>query len=261
MEIRMKAKGVSNGIPRREFLRVSSAAALGIAVAAMSERSLFATESSGIVPLMGVGYAPSLPATGFSVPLIDASSILSPDPHFIGSGARISVVGAKRSANHANALGGIGVDALFAVSYRQPEDPAHFRFFSISGRQDVDSMSGHISFTMPAPSTTGVPLLVRRERPATNQASSTSVPAIENEASPVTLSLGNAAGPKLTRGVYAFAFREEQSDSMANWSRMSIAPEEGGYIISGATFSYLLLNVDYAELADAPRNRRRASRR
>jgi hypothetical protein len=260
MEIRMKAKGVSNGIARREFLRVSSVAALGIAVAATSKRSLFAAESSGIVPLMGVGYAPSLPAAGFSVPFIDAFSILSPDPHFISSGARISVVGAKRSANHANALGGIGVDALFAVSHRQPEDPAPFRFFSISGRQDIDSMSGHISFTMRAPSTTGVPLLIRRERPATNQTASTSVPAIENEVSPVTLSLGNVAGPKLTRGVYACAFREEQSDSMANWNRMSIAPEEGGYIISGATFSYLLLNVDYAELADAPPDRRRASR-
>src|SRR5258706_9023479 len=117
MERRMKAKGVSVGIPRREFLRISSAAALGVAVAAMSERSLFAAESSGIIPLMGVGYAPSLPAAGFSISLIDASSILSPDPHFISSGARIGVVGAKRASSHANAPGGIGVDALFLGSH------------------------------------------------------------------------------------------------------------------------------------------------
>ena len=253
----MKAKGVSNGIPRREFLRLSSAAALGVAVVAVSEGKLFAATSSGIVPLMDVGYAPSLPLPGYSVPLASASSILSPDPHFIGSGARISVVGARRAASHANAPGGVAVDALFPVSYRNPENPVHFRFFSVNGGTNVDSISGPLGFTIQAPATNGVSFLVRRQRP-TNQPVSETAPPIETEASPLTLSLGNVAGPKLTRGVYAFAFREENDDSMANWGRMAIAPVDGGgYIISGATFTYLLLNVDYA---DAGQDRRRASR-
>lgn len=253
----MKAKGVSNGIPRREFLRISSAAALGVAVVAISERNLFAASTSGIVPLMDVGYAPSLPLPGYSVPLASASSILSPDPHFIGSGARVSVVGARRAANHANAPGGIAVDALFPVSHRNPEDPAHYRFFSVNGRPDADSISGPLSFTIQAPATNGVSFLVRRQRP-TSQPSSEAPPPIETESSPLTLSLGNVAGPKLTRGVYALAFREEDGDGMANWGRMAIAPVDGGgYIVSGATFTYLLLNVDYA---DAGQDRRRASR-
>jgi len=255
MEIRMKAKGVSNGIPRREFLRLSSAAALGVAVVAAGEGKLFAASNSGIVPLMDVGYAPSLPLPGYSVPLAGAASILSPDPHFISSGARISVVGARRAASHANAPGGVAVDALFPVYHRNSQDPMHFRFFSASGRPDADSISGSLGFTIQAPATNGVSFLVRRQRP-TNQPSSEAVPPMETEVSPLTLSLGNVAGPKLTRGVYAFAFREENGDSMANWGRMAVAPVDGGgYVISGATFTYLLLNVDYADS-----DRRRVSR-
>jgi hypothetical protein len=53
------------------------------------------------------------------------------------------------------------------------------------------------------------------------------------------------------------AFREEEGDSMTDWRRMSVAPSETSYIISGATFSYLILNVDYA---DAPQERRHAAR-
>lgn len=252
----MKATSVSKGMPRREFLRISSAAALGVAVVAMSERSLFAAESSGIVPLMDIGYAPFLPLPGYSVPLAAASSILSPDPHFIGSGARVSVVGAGRAANHKNAPGGIAVDALFPVSHR-PDNPSRYRFFSVAGRPDIDAVSGQLSFTIQAPATSGISLLVRRMRP-TNQTSSATPPPIETEASPLTLSLGNVAGPKLARGVYALAFREEAGDSMTNWGRMALAPaESGGFIISGASFTYLLLNVDYA---DAGSDRRPPSR-
>jgi len=255
----MKAKTVSAGIPRREFLRISSAAAMGLAVVAAGEGNLFAATSSGLVPLMGVGYAPSLPATGFSIPLADAASILSPDPRFISTGARVAVVGARRGANHANAPGGIGVDALFATNHRQSNDPARFRFFSLSGRPDSDSISGHVGFNMPVPSTSGVTLMVKRQRPSVSQPSPTP-PALESEVSPLTLSLGNVAGPKLTRGVYILAFREEDGDSMSNWSRLTLAQSESGYYISGATFSYLILNVDYAPAAQAIPDRGRPAR-
>ncbi|HEX7678930.1 MAG TPA: hypothetical protein VF713_12450 [Thermoanaerobaculia bacterium] len=252
----MSKQVVSNGIPRREFLRISSAAAMGLAVAAISEPRLFAAGSSGITPLMDVGYAPLLPAAGYSVPLASASSILSPDPRFIRSGARIAVVGAKRAARHANAPGGIAVDALFSVSHRRPDDPLRFNFFSVSGRPDHDAMSGPLAFTVQVPSTSGVSFTVRSQRPT--QAETTALPPLEADASQLTLSLGNVAGPKLARGVYVLAFREEEGDSMADWRRMAITPVESGYAISGATFSYLILNVDYADTAEVP-DRRRAS--
>ncbi|HEV7424958.1 MAG TPA: hypothetical protein VGQ46_01225 [Thermoanaerobaculia bacterium] len=247
----MKAKAVSAGIPRREFLRISSVAAVGVAIVTMSDGSLFAATSSGIVPLMDVGYAPSLPAAGFSVALSSADSILSPDPRFISTGARVGMIAAKRADRHRNAPGGIGVDALFAANHRQPENPLHFNFFSITGRTDNDTVSGPVSFNMPVPSTSGVTLMIKRQRPAASQEPSPTPPPIESEISPLTLSLGNVAGPKLARGVYVLAFREEESDSMSNWSRLSLAHSDNGYYISGATFSYVLLNVDYAPEAEA----------
>jgi hypothetical protein len=255
----MKAKSVSAGVPRREFLRISSVAAVGVAIVTMSDGNLFAATSSGIVPLMDVGFAPSLPAAGFSIPLNSATSILSPDPRFISTGARIAVVAARRADRHRNEPGGIGVDALFATNHRQPENPAHFRFFSLSGRTDADTISGPIGFNMPVPSTSGVTLMVKRQRP-TPQAPSTTPPAMESEVSPLTLSLGNVAGPKLTRGVYVLAFREEDNDSMSNWSRLSIANGDGGYYIAGATFSYMILNVDYAPAEEAAPPRRHSAR-
>jgi hypothetical protein len=259
MESRMKAKAVSAGIPRREFIRISSVAAVGVAIVTMSDGNLFAATSSGIVPLMDVGYAPSLPAAGFSIQLNSADSILSPDPRFISTGACVSVVGAKRADRHRNEPGGIGVDALFATNHRQPDNPSHFRFFSVNGRNDADTISGPVSFNMPVPSTSGVTLMVTRQR-ATPQEPSATPPPIESEVSALTLSLGNVAGPKLARGVYVLAFREENSDSMSNWSRLSIANGDNGYYIAGATFSYLLLNVDYAPAEQAIPDRRRSAR-
>lgn len=251
-EFAMTANNESKGMPRREFLRISSAAAMGLAVVAIGEKKLFAGSSSGIVPLMDVGYAPSLPAAGFSVPLASASSILSPDPRFISSGARVAVIAAKRAASHANAPGGIAVDALFPVAHRRPDDPMRFGFFSMSGRPDHDAVSGPLSYSVQVPSTSGIALVVRRQRP-TSDTEASAQPALEPEVSRLTLSLGNVEGPKLTRGVYVIAFREEEGDSMADWRRMSIAPtENNGYIVSGATFSYLILNIDYGD-APAPR--------
>jgi len=261
MESRMKAKAASSGIPRREFIRISSVAAVGVAIVTMSDGNLFAATSSGIVPLMDVGFAPSLPAAGFSTQLSSADSVLSPDPRFISTGARISVVGAKRADRHRNAAGGIGVDALFATNHRQPDNPSHFRFFSVNGQPDADTITGPISFNMPVPSTSGVTLMVTRQRPTTQEPSATPPP-LESEVSALTLSLGNVAGPKLTRGVYVLAFREENGDSMSNWSRLSLANGDGGYYIAGATFSYVLLNVDYApeEKAVPAPDRRRSAR-
>lgn len=257
----MKAKATPAGMPRREFLRISSAAAMGLAVVAVGEGKLFAATSSGVVPLMGVGYAPSLPATGFSIPLAGADSILSPDPRFISTGARIAVVGARRAAGHKNAPGGIAVDALFSVSHRQDTDPLRYRFFSIAGRPDEDAISAPLSYTVQVPATGGVALLVRRSRPSAEVSASAVPPALEAEVTPLTLSLGNVAGPKLVRGVYVLAFREDEGDGMSsNWNRLTLTTSETDYYVAGATFSYVILNVDYADAA-APTspNRRHAA--
>ena len=164
----------------------------------------------------------------------------------------------NRAAGHKNAPGGIAVDALFPVSHRQDSNPLRYRFFSIAGRPDDDSISAPLSYTVQVPSTSGVSLVVRHRRPAADTAESTAPSPLESEITPLTLSLGNVAGPKLTRGVYVLAFREEDGESMSsNWNRFSLAPSETDYYVAGATFSYAILNVDYGD-APAPSRRRSA---
>jgi hypothetical protein len=227
-------------VHRRQFLKLASVAAVGVA---FSERNLFAASSSGIVPLLGIGYAPSLPKDGFTVPMSDASSILSPDPTFINRAARISVVGGSRAKQHLDAAGGIGVDAYFPITGRASGNYPRFRLWSASG----STSSGNLSFRMPALATTGLSFAVRRLRPTAGSTPLNEVPAPEPETSPLTLSLGSVAGPKLARGVYAFAFREEDSDSAPNWSRTSLMNQAGKYSLSGIGVTYLLLQVDYDE--------------
>jgi hypothetical protein len=244
-------------VHRRQFLKVASVAAVGVA---FSERRLFAASTSGIVPLLGVGYADRLPEDGFTVPMADASAVLSPDPTFINRGARIAVVGSSRAKQYANTPGGIGVDAYFPITGREAGKLPRFSFWSASG----ETTTANLSFRMPALATTGLTFVVRRMRPTTGDGDLNAVPVLETETSPLTLSLGNAEGPKLARGVYALAFREENGDSAPSWSRMLLMKQNGKYSLSNATgVTYLLLQVDYdaepAAIAPAP-PRGRASR-
>lgn len=236
-------------------MKLASVAAVGVA---FSERKVFAAMGSGIEPLLSVGYTPSLPQDGFSVPMSDASAILSPDPTFISRAARVTVVGGARARQYLNSAGGIGVDAFFPITGREAAKFPRYSFWSATG----NSPSGRLAFRMPAVATTGLSFVVRRMRPTVGNGELNAVPALETETSPITLSLGNVAGPKLTRGVYAFAFREEANDGAPSWSRMSLINQKGQYSLAGAGVTYLLLQVDYDEeksAAPAP-SRNRAAR-
>src|SRR5450631_716045 len=114
-------------VHRRQFLKVASVAAVGVA---FSERKMFAAMSSGIDPLLSVGFTPSLPKDGFMVPMSDASSILSPDPGFISRAARVTVVGGARARQYLNAAGGIGVDAYFPITGRDAAKLPRYSFWS-----------------------------------------------------------------------------------------------------------------------------------
>jgi hypothetical protein len=241
---------------RRQFLKVASVAAVGVA---FSERKLFAATDSGIVPLLGVGYTQSLPQESFIVNLIDASAILSPDPTFLRRAARLTVVGGGRSQQRSNADGGIGVDAYFPITGRERANYPRFSFWSATG----DSSSGQLTFRMPVLATTGLSFVVRRMRPTVGTGALNTVPPLEAETSPLTLSLGNVAGPKLTRGVYVLGFREEADDRAPNWGSVSIVNQKGQYSLSGlAGVTHLILLVDYDVEEDAvvPAPRNRASR-
>jgi hypothetical protein len=235
----MSVRRLSGEIGRRQFLRVSTAAAIGVAAGALTPRTAFAAPTT--LRILGVGYAPSLPSAGSSVSLSDAMSILTPDPTFISRAARLSVVGGARAAQHPNDDGGLALDAYFPILSR---DQAHFPRFSFWYAVGDDTGSP-ISFRIPVRATTGIALVAHRLRKS-NGESLKSAPPLDPENDPLTLSLGAVAGPKLQRGVYAIAFREDGNDNITSWNRFSIAKQSGVYKLVGPDVTNVLLSIAYA---------------
>src|SRR6266550_2327060 len=79
-------------VPRREFLKASSAAAIGIAASGLLRPgSLFAAGGAPVsLPLLGVGFTADDVAHK-SVRLVDARDVLTGDPTFLSSGARLTI--------------------------------------------------------------------------------------------------------------------------------------------------------------------------
>ena len=257
----MKANGVSQPLARREFLRISSTAVIGIADSGfLNPKALLAaaTASSAFQPLLSIGFAPSLPEVGSSVVLGSADSLLMPDPLFISRGARVTVHGSGRAPKQKNAPGSLFLDAVFPAKSGAAADDRRFRFWSMSGRNDSDSFSGNVSFNVPVLATTGLSFLARYKRPAiVTEAASNTPPPLEQDNAPFTLSLGGVAGPKLQRGVYVVALRESADESSPNWSRLRVANNNGSIGLSGASFAYVILEVAYGEVSPANPGRRR----
>src|SRR5258708_14986657 len=89
----MKATFVSQPLARREFLRISSTAVIGIAASGLiNPKALVAATTAGSAafqPLLSIGYAPALVWGDGSMALTSADRNLSPDPLFIARGARV----------------------------------------------------------------------------------------------------------------------------------------------------------------------------
>jgi len=92
--ILMKDTSLFPPLPRREFLRISATSVAGIAATSLiSPTSLFAAGAN--TPLLAIGYSPSIPGDGQRTLLFSATDILSSDPGFLRSRARVTVSGAR----------------------------------------------------------------------------------------------------------------------------------------------------------------------
>jgi hypothetical protein len=234
---------------------------LGVAAVALSNGNLFAAaiaaQGSGPVnPLLSVGFASALPASGNSVRLSAADALLMPDPLFISRGARVTVAGSARYRGQQGQRGGLALHAVFAIRSRVPEAYPRFSFWSVSGRQEGDSISGPTSFVVPVPATSGLTLIAERTLPSSDKPLSTPPP-LGADIGTLTLSLLSGVGPKLQRGVYVIALRETPSEMPADWSRFSLANDHGAYRVTGDAFSYVILDIDYAD--EVPTRRRAAA--
>ena len=218
---------------RRRFVKTAA----GATALVLLQKNVLGASSASFTPLMSIGFAPALPENGAAVRLGDAASLNLPDPAFISRGARVSVVGSARGAQHKNDDGGVAVDASMPA-YGNPR----FRFWSAAG----DSVGGNLGFTVPVPSTSGINLVARRVKQTTKKEETSTTPPPDLDPAPFTLSLGGVAGPKLQRGIYVVALRESAGETISDWSRFSIAAKDGVYSVAGADFAWVMLKIDYA---------------
>jgi len=207
---------------RRTFLRYSSTAAAGFAIAAMSQSSLFGSTRVRVPflsPLLSVGYAVTLPAT--SGRLINASSILTPDPSFLSRDVRLSIHGGARADQYLKTPGGMAID---------PVGPTGDSVCFWTGQRYGTTVRGKL--VLPVSLTGGLSFSVKNLTAKTE--------------SILTLGLLSNSDPKLQGGVYVIALRESASDVAPNWSNLELVRHGNLYVIPDAPFSYAILSLDYA---------------
>lgn len=231
----MSKSPLSVPMDRRRFLSTTAVGVAGLALTNKVALAAPATLAAGTPPLISIGFAAALPANGTQVRLADATSILMPDPSFLSHDARVTVAGSARGPKHVSDPGGLAVDAVMS---------RRFRFWSAA----ANGTSGALSFTVPVTASTGgIDFIARRMKTTSRKEEIAATAPADVDPAPFTLSLGSADGPKLQRGVYVVALRESSSEIITDWSRFTIAANDGAYTIPGAEFGWVLLKIDYAK--------------
>ncbi len=210
---------------RREFLRLGSIAAIGIA-AGLNE-SVFAAGTDPSLPLLSVGFAPSLPLSDTTpVRLTDASRLLTPDVGFLSHDARLTVRGSRRSDKYVKDKKGPAIDALFPTIGSEAGSYPRYGMWSVR----EGAVSGQASFTMPVLATSGLAFEIRRDQAV----------------SPLTLVMGGSGGPKLQRGVYVVAIRETSTDKAPDWNRCDLTRSNSKFTVPALSVDYVILEVGYS---------------
>src|SRR5262245_48855961 len=132
-------------VARRDFLKAGSAAAIGLSAVAVSPQRLFAAAIGDrtLRPLLGVGFAPSIPEPGESVRLMAADKVLVGDPAFISRSARVTIRSFSRATRHESMPGGAGIDAVYPVIGKAPEKFPRVQAWSYATTKDnIDNVGG-----------------------------------------------------------------------------------------------------------------------
>jgi hypothetical protein len=244
-----KAPVVPEGLPRREFLKIGTFSILAGALTPSVFARPLESRNPGGDPLLSIGYSENVPVTGEAVRLQSALGILAGDPTFISRGARLRFDSFSRPEKYRDRLaGGAAIDVVYPAHSYTPERLPRFRAWSFKGREDGDTASGPIAFNVPVSATDGVTMVVRRMQ---TEAAETAENAPRGFAADGESSAGLALGfgsksAKLARGVYVIAFRETVDDVMTDWSLFRLAKRSTDFVVTPASFTYVVMTVDYA---------------
>ena len=241
----MKSRRVSRLLPRREFLRLSATAALGVAASGLIDPARLLADSTETLPLLSIGFA-ELPESGARTRLGAADSMLISDPSFLGRGAAVKIAGFGRGSRTDIQNGGIQFDAVYPVFSRSSDRYPRFNAWNLDTRDGVRTEGNRVRFTMPVTATGGLQFLIHRRADVTPvDPTKPAAPSVSQQ-NQVSLSLSSGSGPKLQRGVYVFAFRESVSDSAPAWSRYAVENDNGVLSVPGLDVSYVVVHIDYA---------------
>lgn len=238
----MTNQAVPRRIQRREFLRMSAAAAAGIAASGViSPATLFASTAKDTLPLLSIGFAAGLPHEGEERALGHASSMFLSDPRFRMTGAKVTVAGFGQPSRSDIREGGIALNAVYPSG-----TGARFVAWTLNVRDGVRAESSGVGFTMPVKNNEGLRFLVHRTGTAKLEDPTKPAPPDAAQQNEIALALGFSRGPKLRRGVYVLAFRETSRDVTPSWSRLTVRNEGGRLTVNGLDTSYVVLSVDHA---------------
>lgn len=215
-------------LPRRDFLKIGSAAVLGAAATALAPGALLIPLERHDAPLLGVGFAAAPPSeNGTSVRLGDARRIVFGDSRFESTGVRVAL---GPSAGHVPSEVGNSLDVIY---------PSESRFHAWSHMPHY--VSPGVNAAVPLAGDR-LQFAVGRSRPPAQKGA----PRVGEE-SLLTLTTGSSSGvPKLKKGVYVIAFREKEGQKV-DWSRCALARNSDGRLhVTGASFAHAILSVDYA---------------
>ena len=233
-------------VGRRQFLKVSSASAIAVAVMGPN---LFAEETAAPQRL-AVGFA------SFGDALSGASSIPASDGTFIGRGARITVSGASRPAGAPADRRMTELTTHFAYLDGARTKSAPFTAWACS--RVTGCQGNNVSFNVPVDETQKLSFTVGVEGGTAVATKTTRRRAVGGGASqhraasvPLTLSLQEEPGTvRLARGHYVIVPLFE-GDSEPRWGDWAIGSIDGRIQLvnvngEAAPFEHFVLKTDYA---------------
>jgi hypothetical protein len=215
-------------LPRRDFLKISSAAVIGAAATALTPGALLIPLERSDAPLLGIGWAAAPPTeNAASVRLGDARRLVFGDSRFAANRVRLAIA---PSAGHVVSDVGNALEVIY---------PSESRYHAWSTMPHY--VSPGVNLTVPMAGNR-LQFAVGRSRPSADKGA----PRV-NEESILTLTTGSSSGvAKLKKGVYVIAFREKEGQKV-DWSRCALARNsDGRLLVTGASFAHAIMTVDYA---------------
>lgn len=246
---------------RRDFLRLSSVAAVGVAASAFADdavQSITETLMPRPLPLMGVGYWNGTFAEPSSHRLVNAEHLSSGDHAFRGAGARLRIAGFWRAPQHQDEPLTVGVNVHFPVA-GAPDGRAPFiAWASVSPARSASPTA----FTVPVDGSNPIELSVDSAvRGNAANAGHRELPAPARTESFVRIGTSGDDVAKLRCGVYFVAVRESAKDPRPDWTSIHVVAPKDGFLSPNGSgplvaetlfgrrpvpFSYVVLTADYA---------------